>query len=213
MATTTHEKVVLESSADSPVSAVSSEIAVFPQYVTKEPTTITMNEWEFPMQSRNFEVTLPDGQKLFHVNLIYEGGLKAHWQITDVKTDAVILTIRRTWLKLQFTWRFEDVNGQKILDWHQNDWIPTVLGNRAITSFTNTSDQSPVELVTHGNWHARHATIENHATGEVIASVKSEIFTWRSYRGRRDYEVSVSAGVDLAIVTGLIFCLDIGSSG
>lgn len=190
------------------IPSLSSPVAIFPQYVTKEPTVITISECDAPNPRNDFTVHLADGQHLFSANR--EHGIFTFRQyLIDARTNTKIFTIRRT-AKILLSFQFEDESGKEILDLSGKVHV-SVTGSRATASFTNSSDQRHVELNMHGSWHNYQATIKNKATDEVIAKMQSEILTLRAYTGRRDYKVAVSAGVDLAIITGMIVCLDVSS--
>lgn len=122
------------------------------------------------------------------------------------------MTVRRDVGKLPLSYRFDDDSETKILDLQGNFSVP-LQGARATAFFTNAIDQSSVQLSMQGSWRNRHAVIKNVVTDEVVATMNSELLNARNLVGsRRTYEVSVAAGIDLAVVTAMIVSLDARSS-
>lgn len=181
-------------------------IAVFPQYLSKTTTTLTIREVGFPNFSDSFTVS-NGSEQIFNVHRERPTiGWRQH--ITDAHTNAPVMTIRRNLGQLPVSYRFEDPAGAKVVDLRGNFFLPHT-GAKSSAFLLNSETGEKTELAMRGSYRNRHATITNKATGEVLVEMKSNIFEVRNVVGsRRTYEVTVRAGMDLVLAVGMIIALD-----
>ena len=213
------------SSLEEPIAPLGVTLALYPQYITKEPTTIIIAEGSLPNLAHNFVVAIQASadvatgptQELFHVKRV-RPSIHHDRTIWDAATDQEVLTVRRDLATLPQGFRFEDPTDKTILNLPGHFFVPTQ-GTRAFASFINASTGTKVRLFMKGSYHNRRARIhlEDLATGDkegkLVAQVKSEISNARAILGgRRTYEVHIAAGVDMALITGMIIALDARSS-
>jgi uncharacterized protein YxjI len=83
----------------------------------------------------------------------------------------------------------------------------TVGTSKMIATFTNASNNKPVELLVKGDWFDRSATITLGNT--VVATIGRSYFNVREiFGGKQTYYVTVAPGVDLAMMAAICVCLD-----
>lgn len=195
----------------SPLEPMASQIAILPQYMTQNPTTITIREVDIPKFSGFFTVTLQDGREIFQI--VRERPSFSHrHHIIDPNINATVLTTRRDIGKLPVSYQIQDDCKNQIVDLQGNFYVP-LQGARATAVFFNAVDQRSMQLSMYGSWRNRNAEIKNSTTGEVVATMQSEFWNARNLLGsRRTYVISVCVGVDLALVTAMVICLDARSS-
>ena len=212
-------------STEAPMAPPGVSVSLLPQYITKEPTTIVIAEASLPKLGSSFLVTTQASadvaaeptQELFQVKRA-RPSLHNDQTIWDATTDQAVLTVRRDLLTLPKGFRFEDPADKTILNLPGHFFVPTQ-GTRAFASFINASTGTEIKLFMRGSYHNRHATIhlEDPSTGDkegyLLAKIDSEILNARAILGgRRTYEVKIAAGVDVALITGMVIALDARSS-
>ena len=206
------QSIIIQSAASSTESLIetiprlNSSIAVFPQYLTKTSTTLTIREVGFPYLSDSFTVS-NNNEEIFNIRRERPAiGRPQH--ITDSKTKDPIMTIRRNIGQLPMSYRCEDPKGAKVLDLQGNFFRPYT-GAKSSAFLLNSETGEKIELSMRGSYRNRHASITNKATGKVLVEMTSDIFEGRNVLGgRRTYQVKVRAGMDLVIAVAMIVALD-----
>jgi uncharacterized protein YxjI len=85
----------------------------------------------------------------------------------------------------------------------------TVVGSKAIATFTSPRTGSTETLKVKGNWLDTKVDIVNEATGVVVARVDRRLWRGREvFFDQQTYAVMVAPGVDLALVAALCVCFD-----
>jgi uncharacterized protein YxjI len=76
-----------------------------------------------------------------------------------------------------------------------------------IVTFINTIDRQPIELLIEGDWFDRSAKIT--LNNRMVAQIGRNFFNMgQIFGGQQTYQVSVAAGVDLAMMAAICICLD-----
>ena len=76
-----------------------------------------------------------------------------------------------------------------------------------ISTFTNHSTKSAVELLIKGDWFDRSATIT--MGNIVVAQISRSYFNMREiFGGQQTYYVTVAPNVDLSLIAAICVCLD-----
>lgn len=114
------------------------------------------------------------------------------------------MTIRRNLGTLPRSFTFLDPTGNRIVDLQGNFFVPFT-GAKSTVFLLNAAGQK-VELSMQGSFQNRHAVIKN-SEGDELVTMSSD-FELRDLVGRRTYTVDIRAGVDMAVVVGLIVALD-----
>ena len=201
--------VVTNLSTDSLTSntpAISAPIAIFPQYLTSDTTTLTIREDGFPSLGSSFSVT-KDNTPIFTVDR-ERPSFRNRQHIIDASTQKPIYTVQRYIGNLARSFSFVDPNGTRIVDLQGNFFVPYT-GAKSSAFLLSAETGEKVELMMHGSYRNRDAAITNKETGEVLVEMKSNIFELRNVvGGRRTYTVTIRAGLDMAMVVGLIIALD-----
>ncbi len=76
-----------------------------------------------------------------------------------------------------------------------------------IATFTNASNNAPVELLVKGDWLDRSAKI---TMGEIVVATISRSFlnARQVLGGQQTYYVTVAPGMDLSMMAAICVCLD-----
>ena len=159
-----------------------------------------------PLRHGCFDVTDTMGSQLFKV--VREiSSLSRRRDILDAEGNK-LLTIRRDVGTLPRSYFLEDPVGKKVLELQGKFYVP-FQGPRSSAAFINAVSGQKVELMQRGSWLNRNVEIVEKATGRVVALAEREILSVRNaIGGRTTYTAHVEAGVDMAIVIGLIMALD-----
>lgn len=206
-------KVISASEEDDSTTSLSSDtpaaarpIAIFRQYLTTATTTLTVRENSLPSLPDSFTVangTTP----IFNIHR-ERPSLRRQQIVTDARTSAPVMTVRHNVGTLPASYTFVDPSDNRILDLQGNFFIPNT-GSRSTAFLLNSETGQKIELALQGSYRNHKGMITNKETGEVLVTMKSNIFELRNVvGGRRTYTVTIRAGIDMAVVTGLIVALD-----
>jgi hypothetical protein len=187
-------------------------VALYPQYLTKKPVSITIDEVDFPKLNSSFQVFNSDiNQQLFTIHR-ERPSFTNRQVLIDAQTQEPILSVRRSPGTLPVSFTFSDSDDSKILSLNGEFYVPTQ-GSKATAVFTNAISSLGSNLSMKSSWRNRHAVISNNETGEVLATMSSELLNVKNVVGRRrTYNVQISAGVDMALIVGMFVALDARSS-
>ena len=221
-----------------PTTFLANPIAIYPQYITQKPTTLTISETSLPNLPSGFAITttssvdLTQHKEIFRVHRS-RPSLHHDQTLIDATTSKPIFTIRRDVGTLPRGYRFEDPsNGNTILHLPGSFFVPTH-GARANASFIDAVSGATAHLYMKGSWRNRHAAISMKLNGSrrpsgtsktthsasptvdlgvsevVIANMDSELLNAKNLvGGRRNYTVNVAGGVDMAMIVGMVVALD-----
>ena len=186
--------------------AASASIAIFRQYLTTTTTTLTIRENSLPSLPDSFTVT-NGATHIFNVHR-ERPSLRRQQIITDARTSAPVMTVSHNVGTLPASYTFVDASDNRILDLQGSFFIPWT-GSKSSAFLLNGETGQKIELGLQGSHRNRKGTITNKETGEVLVMMKSNIFELGNVvGGRRTYTVTIRAGMDMAVVTGLIVALD-----
>lgn len=119
-------------------------------------------------------------------------------------TGAPLFSLRAKLLSIHKSFYAESSSGQLLFEVKGKFSIGT---SKMIATFTNASNQAPVELLIKGDWFDRSAIIS--MNGTAAATVGRGYFNMREiFGGQQTYYVTVAAGVDLSMIAAICVCLD-----
>ena len=200
---------------NTPSNNSSNAIAIFPQYLTTGLTTLIIREASVPHFQGSFSVSLADSEtSIFHITREIPS-FRHKQNVIDARTNLQIMTIRRNAGTLPRSFWFEDPTGKKICDVQGEFFVPFT-GAKSKALFKNAAavdsavERAGVtELCMQGSYRNRHAEIKDKSSGQMVATVRCNLWNQRFLAGgRRTYVASVRAGVDMAVVAGMITALD-----
>jgi len=211
------QELLSEASAHQDVfsSKPSHPIAIFPQYLTTGLTTLIIRESSIPHFSDSFSIHLADTEApIFHIRREIPS-FRHKQNLIDARTNQPIMRIRRNVGTLPRSYWFEDPEGKKICD-VQGDFFVPFTGAKSRALFKNAAAgvggrdvAETTELDMQGSYRNRHAEIKDKPTGQMVATVRCNLWNKRFLAGgRRTYVASIRAGVDMATIVGLITALD-----
>lgn len=186
--------------------SLSAPIAIFPQYVTETTTSLTIREDGLPHLPDSFTVSNGD-TTLFKVHRD-RPSFRHRQEIIDAQTQQPVMTVCRNVGTLPRSFIFVDPERNRIVDLQGSFFVPYT-GAKSSAFLLNAETGQKIELLMQGSYRNRHAVIKNKETDEILVTMTSNIFELRNIvGGRRTYNVTIRAGLDMAIVVGLIVALD-----
>lgn len=193
-----------EKSTEASTCQVSPPVAVFPQYVAKEPTSLLMKEDLVPYLPGSFTVW-QGNQRVFEVDR-ERPSMTHRTNIIDAQSRELVMGVRKNICNRPLSFTFEDPRSKKIVDLQGEFFVP-YSGAKSTAHMVNAETGNKMSLMMKGSYMNRHAVIKNEA-GEVLARMQSNIMEARNLVGhRRTYEVTVQPGVDVSLVIAMIVAL------
>lgn len=191
---------------------VSHDIQVFPQYMSRRPMKVTLEEKGLPHGHGNFTAIDDAGNELFFIKSEHFS-LSDRQHVYDSATEDEVFTIRADVGTLPKSFHFECPNGNHFLELRGEFFAPYT-SPKASGYLDNRASGKREQLAMKGSWKNKRATIINKESQEVVAKVTSDIWTAKNvFSGRRTYEVDIAAGIDYAVVIGMVVGLDKRSQG
>lgn len=191
-------------------------VAIFPQYLTTALTTLVIREVSLPHFSESFSVHLgEDPAPIFHVTRQIPS-FRRKQQLIDASSSQPIMTIRRHAGTKPRSFSFEDPTGARILNLYGDFYVPftgakshALFKNAAAGGMPGVCSGNNVELLMQGSYRNRHAEIKEKTSGETVATVRCNLWNKRFLAGgRRTYVACLRAGLDMAVIVGMISAMD-----
>ncbi|KAL3460005.1 tubby C-terminal-like domain-containing protein [Aspergillus heterothallicus] len=184
---------------------VSQPVALFQQFIAREPQTIILKEKILSLTGDSFDIKRDDGQPLLKVNGAFFS-ISGRKRVEDMNGNH-LCDVRKEHLHLLHpTYVLEDPSGNKICEVRSR---LKIIGSKAIATYIDPPTGKTVTLVMDGNWLDHIAKIVNEETGEPVASISRKRFNARNLVFEQDtYHVTIAPGVDMALIAGLCICFD-----
>jgi uncharacterized protein YxjI len=171
---------------------------LFPGYIAQQEETIVFKGRQF---GSSYDVLTVDGRSLFAVEPVPSLGRRM--RVLDAYGKNIFCTRKETFhiggsrYFLENPSRFENT---KLLTL---EFKMFAIGTKFTASFNNAVTQHHRQLYFDRGYFNTDGAITDGAGGPVIAHVERQIIMLR-----KEYRVVVARGVDVALITGLIVCLD-----
>ncbi|CEJ60856.1 DUF567 domain protein [Penicillium brasilianum] len=178
-------------------------IAIFDQFVAKEPQTLVMKEKVLSVSGDSFEVKLASGESLLKVHGAWVS-ISGRKKVEDIHGKH-LFDIVKEHLHLHTTYAIEDSHRKKIAEVKNN---LSLLGSKATATFTDSHGKA-VTLKMKGGWFDHSADIVDEKTGKPVARIDRKLLSGRDLIfGQQTYAVVVAPGVDAALIAVLCICFD-----
>ncbi|KAF3392504.1 hypothetical protein F1880_008520 [Penicillium rolfsii] len=178
-------------------------IAVFDQFVAREPQTLIMKEKVLSVSGDSFEVKLAGGQSLLKVHGAWVS-ISGRKKVEDIHGKH-LFDIVKEHLHLHTTYALEDTHGKKIAEVKNS---LALLGSKATATFTDSRGKA-VTLKMKGGWFDHTADIVDERSGKAVARIDRKLLSGRDLLfGQQTYAVVVAPGVDAALIAALCICFD-----
>lgn len=178
-------------------------VAVFPQYSSREQTTLIMKEDLLNLPG-SFTVYRGE-QAIFEIDR-QRPSMTHRTNIIDAETQAPIMAVRKNVATMPVSFSFEDASEKRLVDLQGEFFVP-YSGAKSTAHLINAETGRNISLMMKGSYMNRHAVIKDES-GEVLVRMISNVLDARSLVAhRRTYEIKVRAGVDLSFAVAMIVAL------
>lgn len=208
---------------------VAEPIAIFEQFVAKEPQTLVLREKVLSVSGDSFEIKLANGETFLKVQGAWVS-LSGRKKVEDAHGKHLFDIVKEL-LHIHSTYAIEDTHHKKICEVKSNlrckyrllspktiqqsrlHMLYTlltalVLGSKATASFTDSNGKA-VTLSMKGGWFDRTADIVDNKSGQTVARIDRKLLSGRDLVfGQQTYAVVVAPGVDAALIAALCICFD-----
>ncbi|CAI7656771.1 unnamed protein product [Penicillium bialowiezense] len=182
---------------------VAEPIAIFDQYVAKEPQTIVLKEKVLSVSGDSFEIKLADGQPFLKVHGAWVS-LSGRKKVEDAHGKHLYDIVKEL-LHIHTTYAIEDTHGKKACEVKSN---LTLLGSKATATFTDSNGKARAFKMK-GGWFDHTADIVDDKSGQTVARIDRKLLSGRDLVfGQQTYAVVVAPGVDAALIAALCICFD-----
>ncbi|KAG9232249.1 tubby C-terminal-like domain-containing protein [Amylocarpus encephaloides] len=181
---------------------VNPPLGVFPAYYAPNQTTLVMKEKVWSLSGDAFHIVDEHGREVVQCR-------GQTFSLSDRKEFAdasgkPLFSLRNKLLSIHKSFYGETADGTQLFAVKGKFSIGT---SKMIATFTNASDQAPIELLVKGDWLDRSATIT--MGNVVVAQISRSYFNMREiFGGQQTYYVICAPGVDLALMAAICVCLD-----
>ncbi|KAI3192722.1 hypothetical protein DTO027I6_8067 [Penicillium roqueforti] len=178
-------------------------IALFEQFVAKEPQTLVVREKVLSASGDSFDVKLANGDPILKVHGAWVS-LSGRKKVEDAHGKHLFDIVREL-LHVHATYAIEDTHREKICEVKSN---LTLLGSKATATFTDSNGKAVIFNIK-GGWFDRTADIVDHKSGKTVARIDRKLLSGRDLVfGQQTYAVVVAPGVDAALIAALCICFD-----
>ncbi|KAJ9481907.1 hypothetical protein VN97_g11542 [Penicillium thymicola] len=182
---------------------VAEPIALFEQYIAKEPQTIVLKEKVLSVSGDSFEIKLANGQPFLKVQGAWVS-LSGRKKVEDAHGKHLFDIVKEL-LHIRSTYAIEDTHRKKVCEVKSG---LTLVGSKATASFTD-SNGKEVALKIKGGWFDHTADIVDDKSGQTVARIDRKLLSGRDLLfGQQTYAVVVAPGVDAALIAALCICFD-----
>lgn len=185
--------------------AVSTQIAIFPQFVAQKTESLLLKEKVFSLSGDSFDITTLEKVPVFKVQ-----GKKLSLSGRKIFCDQQgneLFHIQKKHLAIHSTYYAEDPSspGRMLFE------VKSKFSIGSSKAYVNFTDVSGVEhsLLMKGNWFDTKSDIVDEKTGAVVASINRKLFNAAEiFGGQQTYVLSVAPGVDMALMCAACICFD-----
>jgi len=181
------------------------QIGIFPQFIAQNYEQLVIKEKVFSLSGDSFTVKTVDGRDILQVkgDVLSLSGRK---RVLDMQ-GAPLFDIRKQLIAFHATYFCENPNGERFFDVKSKFSIGT---SKAVGTFTSTlGGGQQCELMMKGDFFDRKAEITDVASGQVVATIDRKFFNAAEIiAGQQTYVVTVSPGVDMALIIAMCIALD-----
>ncbi|CAI7669202.1 hypothetical protein PCG10_007816 [Penicillium crustosum] len=182
---------------------VAEPIAIFEQYVSKEPQTIVLKEKVLSVSGDSFEIKLANGEPFLKVHGAWVS-FSGRKKVEDAHGKHLFDIVKEL-LHIHSTYAIEDTHRKKICEVKSN---LTLIGSKATATFTDSNGKA-VSLKMKGGWFDHTADIVDEKSGQTVARIDRKLLSGRDLVfGQQTYAVIVAPGVDAALIAALCICFD-----
>ncbi|CAG8024464.1 unnamed protein product [Penicillium salamii] len=182
---------------------VAEPIAIFDQFVAKEPQTLVLREKVLSVSGDSFEIKFADGQPCLKVHGAWVS-LSGRKKVEDAHGKHLFDIVKEL-LHTHATYAVEDTHGKKMCEVKSSLQL---LGSKATASFTDSNGKARV-LKMKGGWFDHTADIVDDKSGQTVARIDRKLLSGRDLVfGQQTYAVVVAPGVDAALIAALCICFD-----
>jgi len=177
-------------------------LGVNPAYCVPKQTVLVMKEKVWSLSGDTFHIVDEHGHEVVQCR-------GQAFSLSDRKEFAdssgrPLFSLRTRHFSLHKSFYAEDASGRTLFEVKGKFSIGT---SKMIATFTNASNNQPIELLIKGDWLDRSATIT--LGNSVVATIGRSYFNMREiFGGQQTYYVTVAPGVDLAMMAAICVCLD-----
>ncbi|KAF4768835.1 hypothetical protein HAV15_008522 [Penicillium sp. str.  len=182
---------------------VAEPIAIFEQYISKEPQTIVLKEKVLSVSGDSFDIKLANGEPFLKVQGAWVS-LSGRKKVEDAHGKHLFDIVKEL-LHIRSTYAIEDTHRKKICEVKSS---LTLIGSKATASFTDNNGKA-VTLKMKGGWFDHTADIVDEKSGQTVARIDRKLLSGRDLVfGQQTYAVVVAPGVDAALIAALCICFD-----
>ncbi|CAI7633133.1 unnamed protein product [Penicillium discolor] len=182
---------------------VAEPIAIFEQYIAKEPQTIVLKEKVLSVSGDSFDIKLANGEPFLKVQGAWVS-LSGRKKVEDAHGKHLFDIVKEL-LHIRSTYAIEDTHRKKICEVKSS---LTLIGSKATASFTDNNGKA-VTLKMKGGWFDHTADIVDEKSGQTVARIDRKLLSGRDLVfGQQTYAVVVAPGVDAALIAALCICFD-----
>jgi len=181
------------------------QIGVFPQYIAQKSEQLILKEKVLSLSGDSFTIKTTDGRPILQVKgeVMSLSGRK---HVMDMQGN-LLFDIRKQLIAFHATYYCEDPKGNQFFEVKSKFSIGS---SKAIGTFTSTAGSGKqCELVMKGDFFDRKAEITDAATKQLVATIDRKFLNvGEILGGQQTYAVSISPGVDMALIIAMCICLD-----
>jgi uncharacterized protein YxjI len=180
------------------LSPVSSFPALFPKYIAEQEETLVFRGRQY---GSSYDISTIDGRKLFAVDPLPSLGRRT--QVMDMQGKNIFGTRKETFhlgSSRYFIERPSRSNDTKLLT---IEFKMFKIGTKFTVTFDDGIAEQQGQLHFDRGYFSSDGTVTKGVDGPVVAHVERQITLLR-----KEYKVIVAKGMDMALISGLIVCLD-----
>jgi uncharacterized protein YxjI len=179
------------------LASVSKFPALFPSYIAKQEEMLIFKGRQF---GSSYDIKTIEGRALFAVEPVPSLGRRM--RVLDNSGKNIFCTRKETFHVGGSRYFIETPARPETLKLVTLEFKMLAIGDKFTTSFNKEAVEHQGELVFNRDYFSTEGTITDGAEGPVIALVERKIINLR-----KEYQVIVSQGIDMALISGLIICL------
>jgi uncharacterized protein YxjI len=177
---------------------MSSFPALFPGYIAQQEETVVFKGRQF---GSSYDVLTVDGRALFAVEPVPSLGRRM--RVLDAYGKNIFCTRKATFHIGGSRYFIEKPSRPENTKLVTLEFKMFAIGTKFTASFNNAINEHQGQLCFDRGYFSTDGAITDSAEGPVIAHVERQIIMLR-----KEYRVVVAQGADMALIAGLIICLD-----
>ena len=181
-------------------------LGIWHQFIARQTETLVLREKVMSLSGDSYDITLASGQPILRI----QGktmSISGRKNVFDMAGNHLFDIIKEP-LHLHATFCAVEPRegGNKLLVVKSSF---ALFGSKATATFTNPATGSPETLVMEGNFFASSATIVDQKNSFVVGQINRKRLSGRDILfGQQTYNLTVPAGVDLALMATMCVCMD-----